>query len=342
MTKALSYKVNVEKLRFQKNSPKYQKMKKIELYIQALCEAYSVLSDPMSRALYDRFGYEELHSKWKFFLKSRNPKEGRLGARSEDYIRFFVHVNNHMSLIKSHKKLSKTPEFEEKRTVSAFDFENIQVECRVSLKDIYESKPVTLNFSRKLLEPVSCLDISTQVEKRVVLGAGIFQNPKITFPGEGHHLVGRGYSDLIVTFNVLEDSRFAREGLNLVLKKKISLKQALTQHSFSIEHIDGRELNLTVSEVVSPQKIVKFEGLGFARKCQKSIKSLAKRFSFGLVPENIAQIQRTVQRNQVFDFCYDPTFNQIDMNCTSITAALDEFEVAENDKNQGSEGYFVM
>ena len=316
-------------------------MKKIELYIQALCEAYSVLSDPLSRALYDRFGYQQLHSKWKFFLTNRNPKEGRLGAKSEDYIRFFVHANNHMSQFRSQKKLANSPEFEEKKIVSAFDFENINVECRVSLKDIYESKPVTLSFNRKLLEPVSCLDISTQVQKRVVLGAGIFQNPKIVFTGEGHYLVGRGYSDLIVTFNILQDSQFAREGLHLVLKKKISLKQALTQHSFSIEHIDGRELNLTVSEVVSPQKIVTFEGLGFVGKCQSSVQSLKKRFSFGLVPENIAQIQRRVKSNQVFDFCYDPTFRQIDMNCTSITAVLDEFELNQNDKNLGSKGIFV-
>lgn len=330
---APSYKINVEKLRFQKNSPKYQKMKKIESYIKSLCEAYSVLSNPMARALFDKFGFDELHSKWRFFLENCEGKACSPGGRYEEYIRSFVHENNHMSVERSQKKLEKMPQFESKQTPSAFTLSDIEVECSVTLKEVYQSKPITVEFQRKLMEPVSQLDLCTNVTKQFVLGANIFENRNVKFPGEGHHLVGKGCSDLIIKFNIIKDPNFAREGLNLVLKKKISLKEALTQHSFSIRHIDGSELDVTLSEILHPQKIVKFEGQGFTCLGEKKDLCYEKRFSFGLVPPNLAQIQKTVNQNKVFDFCYDPTFKELENNMTSVSELIGQFESIQNKEN---------
>ena len=70
--------------------------------------------------------------------------------------------------------------------------------------------------------------------------------------------------DLIISVNCKnEESCFRREGNNLIMKKSISLLEALTKTIFYFKHLDGRVIRITHNEIIKPNQkmIVKEEGM---------------------------------------------------------------------------------
>jgi len=70
--------------------------------------------------------------------------------------------------------------------------------------------------------------------------------------------------DLIISVNCKnEESCFRREGNNLIMKKTISLLEALTKTIFYFKHLDGRVIRITHNEIIKPNQkmIVKEEGM---------------------------------------------------------------------------------
>lgn len=70
--------------------------------------------------------------------------------------------------------------------------------------------------------------------------------------------------DLIVYVNCSnEQSIFRREGENLIMKKSISLLEALTGFEFRFKHLDDRVLNIKYENIIQPgqQMIIRKEGM---------------------------------------------------------------------------------
>lgn len=70
--------------------------------------------------------------------------------------------------------------------------------------------------------------------------------------------------DLIISVNCKnEESCFRREGNNLLMKKSISLLEALTKTIFYFKHLDGRVIRIKHNNIIKPNQkmIVKEEGM---------------------------------------------------------------------------------
>ena len=70
--------------------------------------------------------------------------------------------------------------------------------------------------------------------------------------------------DLIISVNCKnEESCFRREGNNLIMKKSISLLEALTKTIFYFKHLDGRVIRIKHNEIIKPNQkmIVEEEGM---------------------------------------------------------------------------------
>ena len=70
--------------------------------------------------------------------------------------------------------------------------------------------------------------------------------------------------DMIVFINCKnEESYFRREGNNLIMKKTISLLEALTNTTFYFKHLDNRVIRIKHNEIIKPNQkmIVKDEGM---------------------------------------------------------------------------------
>jgi DnaJ-class molecular chaperone len=95
--------------------------------------------------------------------------------------------------------------------------------------------------------------------------AGTQTGTSITFKGESDWIPDcNDVGDFIVFINSKnEEGAFRREGNNLIMKKTITLLEALTKTEFYFKHLDNRVIKITHDEVIKPNQkmIVKGEGM---------------------------------------------------------------------------------
>ena len=82
----------------------------------------------------------------------------------------------------------------------------------------------------------------------------------LTYKGEGHQLTKNEIGDLIVNVNVNEHEYYDRDCSDLVMKKDISLNDALCGFTFKINDINDNEL------IVKTDSIIDVEPLGLVGK----------------------------------------------------------------------------
>ena len=70
-------------------------------------------------------------------------------------------------------------------------------------------------------------------------------------------------ADVVFIIQEKAHSHFRREGSDLYYTHRLPLVDALCGTSFSIQHLDGRQLPITVNDVAGPnsQKVVRGEGM---------------------------------------------------------------------------------
>jgi DnaJ family protein B protein 4 len=112
----------------------------------------------------------------------------------------------------------------------------------------------------------TCFDRKSEcVEEllKIDIKPGWKKGTKITFPGKGNHLPGSRPTDL--TFVVMETPHvlFKRDGRDLIMTQKISLLEALVGTTLNITTLDGRDIMVNVTDIVTPQyeKVVSDEGM---------------------------------------------------------------------------------
>jgi len=95
--------------------------------------------------------------------------------------------------------------------------------------------------------------------------AGTQTGTSITFKGESDWVQDcSDIGDFIVFINSKnEDGAFKREGNNLIMKKSITLLEALTKTEFYFKHLDERVIKITHEDVIKPSQkmLVKGEGM---------------------------------------------------------------------------------
>jgi DnaJ family protein A protein 2 len=116
----------------------------------------------------------------------------------------------------------------------------------------------------------TCKGKKINLEKKTVevpIEQGAPNEHHITFTGEGDEIPGAMAGDLIVRLIIEKHPVFERKGADLFVQKKISLYEALTGVTFTIEHLDGQKLNITTApgEAIAPgtRKQLPKKGMGF-------------------------------------------------------------------------------
>ena len=72
--------------------------------------------------------------------------------------------------------------------------------------------------------------------------------------GKGNVANEQNKGDIQLFIKINNDSEFVRDGLDLILKKKITLKQSLTGFDFDIKHINGKiySINNDAGNIIQP------------------------------------------------------------------------------------------
>jgi len=98
----------------------------------------------------------------------------------------------------------------------------------------------------------------------VFIDRGMADGQKITFSGEGDQTPGVIPGDIIIIIEEKEHPRFKRKGDDLYIDQQIDLLTALAGGQFALQHLDDRQLLVTIlpGEVIKPGEIKAVTGEG--------------------------------------------------------------------------------
>ena len=230
--------------------------------------AYEILSDEEKRTKYDKYGLEGLD----------DSGGGGAGGAEDLFSMFFGGGSG-------------------SRRRGPRRSEDINHAIKSSLEDLYNGKTVKLAVSRQTIigEPKMCtacdgrgivvelrqiaLGMVQQVQRHcaacdgegykckkkrerkileVHIEKGMKHKQKITFRGMADEKPNMETGDINFIVQEKEHALFKRKGADLLITKKLSLKEALTGFVWKIEHLDNREIVIKSR----PGEVVKPESLG--------------------------------------------------------------------------------
>lgn len=119
---------------------------------------------------------------------------------------------------------------------------NINLTIHISLLDSYKGCKKPINIKRYIYEN------NKQIEQEetiyVDISKGIDNNEIITIKNKGNRLSYDNKGDVEVKIIIENSSKFERNGIDLIYKHNISLKESLCGFSFDLCYIDGREFKI--------------------------------------------------------------------------------------------------
>ncbi|XP_020114571.1 dnaJ homolog subfamily B member 1-like [Ananas comosus] len=300
--------------------------KEAEAKFKQISEAYEVLSDPQRRAIYDQYGEEGL--KGLPPPGSHNGTSSSNGAggdffnprNAEDVFAEFFSGNKPYGFEAMSRAKSMRFQSEGAGTFGGFGgaenkFKSYKetgggagtsqprkpppVEAKVpcTLEELYTGTARKMKISRtvwrngQLVQDKEILTIDVK--------PGWKKGTKITFPDKGNEQPNQLPADLVFVIDEKPHDVYAREGNDLLVRQKIPLVDALAGTTVSLKTLDGRDLVIKLTDVVSPgfELVIANEGMPIAKEKGKK-GNLRVKFDVGfpskLTPEQRAAVRRAL------------------------------------------------
>jgi DnaJ-class molecular chaperone len=97
---------------------------------------------------------------------------------------------------------------------------------------------------------------------------GIDNNETIVLNDKGHCINGQIRGEVRIQIQLINNTEFKRNGLDLLINKKISLKDSLCGFVFEINHLSGKKLalnNISNPTIIKPNFKKMVQGMGMMR-----------------------------------------------------------------------------
>ncbi len=141
----------------------------------------------------------------------------------------------------------------------------------ITIEQAYTGISVPIEIERWVMQPNNV----KQMEKETIyvnIHPGIDENEIIVLKEQGHVTNETLKGDIKLIIHIENNTPFKRNGLDLIFKKTISLKDALCGFIFDINHISGKSLSLnnkTNRTIITPNYKKTVPGMGFIRDSNK-------------------------------------------------------------------------
>jgi molecular chaperone DnaJ/curved DNA-binding protein len=136
---------------------------------------------------------------------------------------------------------------------------------QINMEQVLNGTSVPLEIERWILE-----NDKKVIEKEtiyVVVPPGIDENEIIILRDRGNVISDNCKGDIKITIIIQNNTEFKRSGLDIILEKKISLKESLCGFSFEIKYLNGKGyiLNNNKGTIVHPEYQKIYPGMGLKR-----------------------------------------------------------------------------
>jgi curved DNA-binding protein len=212
---------------------------------QQINEANEVLSDPEKRKKYDQYGKDWQHAEE--FEKARQQRGQQTHQASggqtnygfgqdDDFSEYFASMFGGQSAGGSRGQVK-------------FRGQDFNAELKLNLLDVYKTHQQTLTVNGKNI--------------RLTIPAGVEHGQTIKIAGYGGPGANGGPNgDLYITFSIVNNTKFKREGNNLYTTVDVDLYTAVLGGELTLDTIDGK-VKLTVAPETQNGTKIKLKNKGF-------------------------------------------------------------------------------
>jgi len=209
---------------------------------QQLNEANEVLSDPEKRKKYDQYGKDWQHAEQ--FEQARQSQQQRHGNEKfsgdfseSEFSDFFSSM------------FGNTGDGGFRQRQTKFRGEDYHAELQLNLSDVYKTHQQVMTVNNKSI--------------RITIPAGVENGQKIKINGHGGPGINGGPNgDLYISFQIINNTRFRRDGNDLHTTVDIDLYTAVLGGEIIIDTLDGK-VKLKVKPETQNGSKIKLRGKGF-------------------------------------------------------------------------------